>query len=454
MILKSHIQTENDGHAIGNRFSRQNLIIGITLISTLVILFLFSTVFYSSDGNGEPDAVSQVVPGDSLQIDSLVTADSVSVIVELPELWLQARGYSHGNAAWGPDISAPFDTLWSIRSNGGREFFSSPALHENVLYLGCNDGLLRAIDALNGSMLWSYSTACGICGEPAVDSASVYFGGQDGVIYALDRISGSKRWSSGLGYHVFCSVGILSDSLIVSGNSMGKICALHADDGEPVWDSEIGGIVLGPVIIDSLAVFSTENGTIATYDTEGNRLWIREYGRQASTPSADSTGIYAGFSDGAVRKLTILEGELLWETDIVDNSLRCVLARPVIAGNNMVLVGTNDGRLVALNSLTGNLLWEQKFDNWLQLSPIAGNDFIYVSCDDQRLHILDLNTGAKIDSLEMNGYSGTAPLLAYSTLFYGNTSGDFIALSGTVEIEEEPEDTSLVINSETEEIIQ
>ena len=450
MILKSHIQIENDGHIVENRGHRQNMIIGITLISTLVILFLLSTVFYSTGSNGEADEVSQVLSGDSTQIDSLVQPCTVSITMELPDLWLQARGSSHGNAAWGPDISAPFDTLWSIRSNGGREFFSSPALHENVLYFGCNDGLLRAVDALNGSILWSFSTACGICGEPAVDSTSVYFGGQDGIIYALDRMSGSKRWSSGLGYHVFCSVGILADSLILSGNSMGKICALHTDDGEPVWDSEIGGIVLGPVIIDSLAVFSTESGKIAVFDTEGNRLWMREYGKQASSPSADSTGIYAGFSDGFVRKLTIHGGELLWETDIVENSARCVLARPVIAGNNMVLIGTNDGRLVALNSSTGNLLWEQDFENWLQLPPIAGDNCIYVSCDDQRLHLLDLNTGAKLDSLEMNGYSGTAPLLADSILYYGNTSGDFIALSGTVEIEEEIEEESLEIIPETE----
>ncbi len=450
MIFESHIHTENDTHIIENHGNKQNMIIGISLILTLIILFLFSTVFYSTGGNVKPDEVLQVLPGDSTQIDSLLSADTVGLATELPDLWLQARGYSHGNAAWGPDIFAPFDTVWRIRSNGGREFFSSPAFCENILYFGCNDGLLRAVDALNGSILWSFSTSCGICGEPAVDSTSVYFGGQDGIIYALDRMSGSKCWSTGLGYHVFCSVAILADSLILSGNSMGKICALRAGDGELLWDSEIGGTVLGPAIIDSLAVFSSETGKIAVFDIEGNRLWIKDYGMQASSPSADSTGIYAGFSDGSVRKLTITGGDLLWETDIVDNSARCVLAKPVITENNIVLIGTNDGRLVALNSSTGNLLWEQNFENWLQLPPIAGDNCIYVPCDDQRLHLLDLNTGAKLDSLEMNGYSGTAPLLVNSILYYGNSSGDFVAITGTPEIEEKIEELSPEIIPETE----
>ncbi len=264
-----------------------------------------------------------------------------------------------------------------------------------------------------------------------MDSTTVYFGGQDGVIYALDRFSGSKRWSAGLGYHVFCNTAVLADTLIVTGNSMGNICALDARTGEPVWDDEIGGIVLGPVTVDSIVVFSTESGGIAAYDHQGSRLWARDYSSQASPPSADAAGVYAGFSNGAVRKFSLRDGHVLWETDIVSSTSRCVLARPVIVGD-VVLVGTNDGQLVSLAASDGAVLWRQSFDNWIQLPPAVGQDMIYAACDDQRMHILDLSTGEKLDSLEMEGYSGTAPLLAGGILYFGNTSGDFVALRGTV----------------------
>lgn len=425
---KSHVHAQESIKTAGNTDRRHILVIGISLIATLILLFLISTVFKSAGSDG---VLAQAVPADSSDIDTLTVIEEQTFLAEAPDFWLQARALSTGNAGWGRDIIAPFDKLWFIRSNAGREFFSSPALVDGVLYFGCNDGNLRAVDAATGSVKWTFATVCGICGEPAVDSTTVYFGGQDGVIYALDRFSGSKRWSAGLGYHVFCNTAVLSDTLIVTGNSMGKVCALNSRTGEPVWDDEIGGIVLGPVIVDSICVFSTESGNIVAFDPDGERLWARDYSSQASPPSADAAGVYTGFSGGVVRKFSLHDGHVIWETDIVSSTSRCVLARPVIVGN-VVLCGTNDGQLVALAASDGTVIWRQNFDNWIQLPPAVGQDMVYMACDDQRMHILDLSTGAKIDSLEMDGYSGTAPLLVNGILYFGNTSGDFIALRGTV----------------------
>ncbi|MCD4701114.1 MAG: PQQ-binding-like beta-propeller repeat protein [Candidatus Aegiribacteria sp.] len=432
---KSHIHAEESIQTSGNGDSRHILIIGVSLIAVLILLFLISTIFNSSGSDG---GVAQAVPADSSDTDTLTVIEDEVFIQEMPEFWLQARALPTGNAGWGLDIVAPFHKLWDIRANAGREFFSSPAFVDGVLYFGCNDGNLRAVDALSGSVKWTFGTACGICGEPAVDSETVYFGGQDGVIYALDRYSGNKRWSAGLGYHVFCNTAVLSDTLIVTGNSMGKVCALDARSGEPVWDDEIGGIVLGPVIVNSMAVFSTESGNIVAFDPAGNQLWSRDYSSQASPPSADATGVYAGFSNGVVRKFSLHDGHVIWETDIVSSTSRCVLARPVIVGD-VVLSGTNDGQLVSLSASDGTVHWRQDFDNWIQLPPAVGQELVYIACDDQRLHIIDLDTGAKIDSLEMDGYSGTAPLLCSGILYFGNTSGDFIALRGTVPEKELPE---------------
>ena len=437
-MQKTH--SENSIQVSENGDSRYITTIGVSIIAALVILFLISTFFGTEGPDDSIPETSQVVPLDSSGADTLAFMDTLSFSDELPEFWLQARALSTGNAGWGPDVTAPFDTLWHIRSNAGREFFSSPAFVDGVLYLGCNDGILRAVDASSGSVNWTFATACGICGEPAVDSTTVYFGGQDGVVYALDRFSGAKLWSAGLGFHVFCNIGIQSDTLILTGNSMGKVCALDARSGEPVWDDEMGGIVLGPVIVDSMAVFSTEGGELAAFDEAGNTLWSKDYSSQSSPPSADTTGVYAGFSNGVVRKFSPDDGHVIWETDIVSSTSRCVLARPVIVGN-LLLAGTNDGQLVCLSTLDGTLLWRQNFDNWLQLPPAVGRELIYIACDDQRLHIVKLADGAKVDSLEMNGYSGTAPLLVNGIIYFGNTSGDFTALSGSVYAEETQETT-------------
>lgn len=428
--------------------TRKATLIGVSLMGALIALFLLSTVF-SSKGDGEdPVPTLQTGSEDSSAADSLPRAE-INVLTEAkPRFWMQARASSTGDAGWGPDVTAPFRNLWQLESAGGREFFSSPALVDDVLYLGCNDGNMRAVNATTGSVLWSFSTVCGICGEPAVDSATVYFGGQDGYVYALDRATGRRRWSSGLGYHIFCDTGILCDSLVLSGNSMGKVCALDGRTGQPVWDREIGGIVLGPAVVDTMAIFTSENGVTAVFDCHGETVWTTEHTAQASPPSADSTAVYVAYSGGMVRKFDIGDGTLLWDTDVVSRPGRTVLARPVLTGGK-VLVGTNDGQLICLDRETGAIIWEQQFENWLQLTPAVGQELVYLACDDQRLHLVELETGGKVDSLEMGGYSGTAPLLMDGVIFYGNTSGVFRAVQGTPPPldEEIPEDT---LSAETE----
>lgn len=415
---------EGAGAGVGapRREPARILLVAGSLIAALAGFYLLTTVSGGDGSPGRATAGRESYSGIDLP-DRMPSA-------EAPSAWLQARSTATGNAAWGDAVDAPFTELWVLDPGGGREFFSAPALLGGVLYLGCNDGRMRAVDASDGSVLWSFQTACGICGEPAVDSTGVFFGGQDGTVYALDRETGAELWSAGLGYHVFCDAGILCDTLILSGNSMGKVCALRRSDGEPVWSHELGGLVLGPVVLDTTCVFSTENGKVAAYSASGLCLWTRSFTGQASPPASDGGSVYAGFSDGTVRRLDLRDGETVWETDIVSTASRTVLARPVLA-DTLLLVGTCDGRLVCLGAGEGRILWERTFENWLQLPPVSAGRRVYAVCDDQRLHVLDLATGEPLHSIEMGGYAGTAPVLADGRLFFGTARGEFFALEGS-----------------------
>jgi outer membrane protein assembly factor BamB len=276
-----------------------------------------------------------------------------------------------------------------------------------------------------------------MCGEAAVDSQRVYFGCQDGYVYALDRNTGSRLWSAGLGYHVFADVAILADTLVVTGNSMGQVAALRTDDGTVVWHAEPGGLVLGPCVIDTLAVFTSEDGVVAVYDAAGSLLWKRDFPAQASAPSASPGSVYAGFADGMVRRMDLHSGETVWETDLTPSPVRNVISRPVLV-DSLVIVGTCDSRLVALDAGNGAVVWETGFENWIQVPPAAADSVIYVPCDDKRLHLVDLGTGEVLHSLEIGGYSGTAPLYLDGTLVYGTAAGDLFAIGGTTRDEPEP----------------
>ena len=63
---------------------------------------------------------------------------------------------------------------------------SSPALANNVLYVGNNDGLLYAVNADTGTALWTYNTGMEIRSSPTYTHGVVYVTSRNGTIYALE----------------------------------------------------------------------------------------------------------------------------------------------------------------------------------------------------------------------------------------------------------------------------
>ncbi|NLP05637.1 PQQ-binding-like beta-propeller repeat protein [Candidatus Fermentibacteria bacterium] len=347
---------------------------------------------------------------------------------ELPPSWEQPRARPSAEGVWGPDVAEPFDTLWRISTS--MEFFAAPALLGGRLYFGGNDGVFRAVDAESGTELWSHATACGLSGEAAAEPGAVYFGGQDGYFYALDSDDGSRLWSAGLGFHLFSGAGLLGDSLVIAGNSDGSVAALSRQDGTVVWHDRPGGLILGPAITDTVAVFTSEDGTVCAYGVSGRRLWLRDFPGLASPPSAACGSVFVAFSDGSVRRLDIRDGESQWEVDLVPGQSRCAMSRPVVSGDRVVL-GTCDSRVVCLSAGDGSELWQAVLENWVQVPPAVGDSTVYAACDDKRLHVLSLEDGSALDSLELGGYAGSAPLLVNGTLYLGTAAGEFFAFRGT-----------------------
>lgn len=408
-----------------NRF----LVIGVTVAAVLAALLLL---------NGERTSdTTPEQPRENTELNQTVeTVRSLSV--SPPEEWLQSSGSSSGNPAWAPAVTAPFDTLWILST--GREIFSPPAVIGDNIYIAGNDMVLRGLNRLTGSQIWSRTVTCGLSGGIAADSQRVYFCGQDGYLYALDRLSGSEDWKAGLGYHIFTDACIFLDSLVVAGNSMGSIAALDRNSGELIWSALMEGLLIGPAAMDSTVVFCSEAGQVAALNITGDTVWSRGFSSQPSSPSISSGTVYIGFSSGKVLALSLFTGETIWETSLDGVTGRTVISRPSLYRDSVLVAGSCDGRVFCLDAEQGDLLWSTAMENWVALTPAVCDTIVYASCDDGRIHLLSLNTGIPIDTIETGSYSGTPPLLLDGIVYTGTSAGDFLALSGnvpTVNTEEE-----------------
>jgi len=122
--------------------------------------------------------------------------------------------------------------LWSYETRG---LLTSGAFQQdNMVFVGCWDTNLYALDQESGTVLWMFDTGWGIETTPVVIDGSVIFGSHDQNVYALDKESGEMLW-------VFsCKAGIHSDPVfwqdsIVIGSDDGRLYRLNVETGSLIW---------------------------------------------------------------------------------------------------------------------------------------------------------------------------------------------------------------------------
>jgi len=69
---------------------------------------------------------------------------------------------------------------------------------EGVVYFGCFDNKMYALDAKTGEEEWDepFEVGGAIAGKPLVENGKVYFGAFDRKFYALDKTDGSAAWAT------------------------------------------------------------------------------------------------------------------------------------------------------------------------------------------------------------------------------------------------------------------
>src|SRR5207249_10189740 len=82
--------------------------------------------------------------------------------------------------------------LWRFQCED--ELRSSPRILESLLYIGCYDHNLYALDITNGKFVWKYPSEGGISSSPLPTPKAVYIGSEDHSLYALHPTNGQLFW--------------------------------------------------------------------------------------------------------------------------------------------------------------------------------------------------------------------------------------------------------------------
>ena len=100
---------------------------------------------------------------------------------------------------------------------------STPAIHNDKIFVGSDDGYLYCLDAATGAWVWEYNIGSATWSAPAVADGKVFFGAKDHTLYALNEATGGLVWSYFTGTSRIDVSPAVADGKVFIGSENGKV---------------------------------------------------------------------------------------------------------------------------------------------------------------------------------------------------------------------------------------
>lgn len=281
----------------------------------------------------------------------------------------------------------------------GAAFNSSPAIGtDGTIYIGDDEGTLHAINP-NGSRKWVFQVAgvYAFNSSPALDDARnvLYIGCENDTLYAINTTNGSRTWAYGARAEISSSPAIASDGAIIFGDEAdtGRIYILNPDGSERHIFTAVGPIYSSPALSGGKIYFAAGDSFFYALDTNvvSCSTYLPSVGREEvySSPSIGTNGvIYFGNNSGYLYALNPALSEI-WAKDQGYEEIKSSVA---IGTDGLLYFVSENDFLVATNATTGNPTWYHKLtvtktkvkqEIEIKPSPVIGpNGWIYVASGD------------------------------------------------------------------------
>lgn len=308
---------------------------------------------------------------------------------------------------------------WAFKTNG--KIFSSPIVHDGIVYIGSEDGCLYAIEEKTGKTNWKFKTGGAVHSSPAIFKNTVYIGSFDGYYYAIDTKTGRLKWKFKTGgEHWSGEVSFLGM----------KPVDMYMYD---LWDFFLSSPVINPDGKNPSIFFGSSDGNVYALNVNTGQLkWKFETkGSIHCSPVLYKNTVYIGSWDANLYAIDIETGKEHWRFETGKQTGFKGIESTVAVANGMVYFGARDPFLFALNAETGKLVW--KYDatySWIISSSVVANDVVYVGTSDTFLLLgLDAKNGKELFKFKANGYVYSSPAIAGETAYFGDFTGKFFAVN-------------------------
>ena len=312
--------------------------------------------------------------------------------------------------------------IWAFQCED--EIRGTPFYLKGMLYCGCYDNNLYALNASNGEFIWKYPTDGGIVSRPTAVDEMIYFGSEDKRVYAVHARTGKLGWIYETDGRIRSS-GCIADGHIFIGSDDKYIHAVNLNTGRMAWRYEVGDEIRStPFIVKDMIYFGTEGGEMLCLDFRGQIKWRFKAKRGiTSSPWVQDNVVYFNSLDGFLYALDAKSGWLVWRFRMEKGSI----VTPYVS-DNLVFTGSSDGHLYAVDLRNSKEVWRFKTNHQVNGSPIIYKDAVFAGSVDNYLYCLELRTGRLRWKFETKGPITGTPCAYDDILYFGSTDHFIYAL--------------------------
>ncbi len=312
--------------------------------------------------------------------------------------------------------------VWAFQCED--EVRGTPLVYNGLVYAGCYDNNLYAINAANGEFQWKYASEGGIVSRPAVAEDTIFFGSEDKRVHAVSARSGKLVWM----YYTegpIRSSGRIADGHLFIGSDDHLLHAININTGRAAWSYDTGDEIRStPFIINEMVYFGTEGGELLCLDFRGQVKWRFKAKRAiTSSPWVHENVVFVNSLDGFLYAVDAKSGWMLWRFRMEKPSI----VSPSVA-NTLVFTGSADGHIYAVDTRSAKEVWRFKTNHQVNSSPVIYKDALYIGSIDHYLYCLEYKTGRLRWKFETKGPITGTPTVFDDIVYVGSNDHFVYAL--------------------------
>ena len=317
--------------------------------------------------------------------------------------------------------------LWTFSM--GSPVHSSPAIYKDNIYFVSSEGILKAIDMETGEEKWDLDLKASCNSSPMIHNNRLYIGCDDGL-KAVNINSHDIVWDYDCGN--VASTPFYYKDIIYFGSDDGHLYGLN-DDGKVKFNKNLDGeLKSSPVVSEDTIYIGSTNSKFYSIDTDEHKNWEFTTGDEIlSSPGYVNDSVIFGSNDGNIYCLNVSKGDLIWKADLNNK----VISSPTIdEHDNSVFIGSDEGNYTCLDVRDGTIKWSHQTGNKVQSTGALKDNIVVFGSNNGNLYALNKYTGIEEftynpGAVLFNSAITSSPVINGNSLFFGDDSGNVYSLN-------------------------